>query len=170
MLFWGAGWCFALSWSCSALSPLRQPWDARGAHSLAQEKQEHRGLTTIPACSTHWSGGAWATPPTEQGDPCTSCSLRKVHMREEYLKKCFCMGSFFPWKLKYISVIFFSGRKKKISVSLCLSSFLFVSFFLSLCLFLSLSHTHTPPPNTHTHNTRAHTLRQKVLSIGFKTR
>ena len=162
MLFWGAGWCFALFWSCSALSPLHQPWDARGAHSLAQEKQEHRGLTTIPACSTHWSGGAWATPPTEQGDPCTSCSLRKVHMREEYVKKCFCMGSFFPWKLKYISVIFFSGRKKK---SLSLSVSVVFCFFLSVSVSISvsLSHTHTSPQHTHTQHTCTHTQAESSL-------
>ena len=161
--------CTVLILLCPAApaSYLRCPWyplTATGKtgtprarhHSCFQHPLEWRGLGHTP----HRAGGQLYI-----------LFLKKSTYERGILKQVLLYGVFFLWKLKYISVIFSRKEKQSLSLSVSVVFCLFLSVSMSISVSLSLSHTHIPPPqHTHTHNTHAHTLRQKVLSIGFKTR
>ena len=146
-------------------SALRCPWcPLTGAGKAGTQRAHYHSCLQHPL---EWRG--LGHTPDRAGGPLYILFLKKSTYERGIRKEVLLHGVFFPVEAKiYICDFFFQEGKKNLCLSL--SQWFSVSFFLSLCLFLSLSHTHTPPPNTHTHNTRAHTLRQKVLSIGFKTR
>ena len=145
-------------------SALRCPWcPLTGAGKAGTQRAHYHSCLQHPL---EWRG--LGHTPDRAGGPLYILFLKKSTYERGIRKEVLLHGVFFPVEAKIYICDFFFRKEKKISVSLCLSGFLFLSFCLCVYFCLSLTHTHLPP--THTHNTRAHTLRQKVLSIGFKTR